>query len=80
MPIVLKELMRHETIETTLKYYVGQDAERTADAAWAAFETSGAAKDAHFCARSAENGPTPPGVKSLKSSGANTSGIGPSRF
>ena len=38
MPPQLKELMRHESIETTLRYYVGNDAQRTADAAWAAFE------------------------------------------
>jgi hypothetical protein len=31
MPVVLKDLMRHETIDTTLKYYVGQDAQATAD-------------------------------------------------
>lgn len=30
MPPVLKELMRHESIETTMKFYVGQDAQSTA--------------------------------------------------
>jgi len=29
MPAQLMELMRHETIETTLSYYVGRNAERT---------------------------------------------------
>ncbi len=38
MPAQLKELMRHESIETTLRYYVGANAERTADACWEAFE------------------------------------------
>lgn len=38
MPQVLKELMRHESIETTLKYYVGRNAQMTADALWAAFD------------------------------------------
>jgi integrase len=38
MPQVLMELMRHEAIETTMKYYVGRNAERTADALWAAVE------------------------------------------
>jgi integrase len=38
MPQVLMELMRHESIETTMKYYVGRNAERTADALWAAVE------------------------------------------
>ena len=39
MPPILKELMRHESIETTMKYYVGQNAEATADALWAALVT-----------------------------------------
>jgi integrase len=34
---VLQELMRHENIQTTLKYYVGQNANRTAEVVWAAF-------------------------------------------
>jgi integrase len=38
MPAVLKELMRHESIDTTMKYYVGRNAEATADALWAAFD------------------------------------------
>jgi integrase len=40
MPAQLKELMRHESIETTLRYYVGTNAERTADACWDAFQKS----------------------------------------
>ena len=35
---VLQELMRHENIETTMKYYVGRNAERTADALWDAYD------------------------------------------
>lgn len=38
MPQVLMELMRHESMQTTLTFYVGKNAERTADAVWAAFE------------------------------------------
>jgi hypothetical protein len=38
MPAKLMELMRHESIETTLRFYVGTDAQRTAEAAWVAFE------------------------------------------
>jgi integrase len=34
MPAQLMELMRHESIETTLTYYVGRNAERTAAALW----------------------------------------------
>ena len=36
MPPQLKELMRHANIETTMTYYVGQDAESTAQELWAA--------------------------------------------
>lgn len=36
MPQVLKELMRHESIETTMKFYVGRNAQATADVLWAA--------------------------------------------
>jgi integrase len=35
MPTVLRELMRHEDIGTTMKFYVGQNAEKTAEAVWA---------------------------------------------
>ena len=38
MPAQLMELMRHESIETTLRFYVGTDARAKAEAAWAAFE------------------------------------------
>lgn len=43
MPAVLKELMRHEDISTTMKYYVGLNAESTAEALYAAVsgDTSG---------------------------------------
>src|SRR5262249_20871498 len=39
MPAVLQQLMRHETIETTMKYYVGKNAESTADVLWKAHES-----------------------------------------
>lgn len=38
MPAQLMELMRHESIETTLRFYVGTDARAKAEAAWVAFE------------------------------------------
>jgi integrase len=49
-PADLMVLMRHESIETTLRFYVGANAQRTADTAWAAFEQmqariSGASSD-----------------------------------
>jgi integrase len=38
MPQILMQLMRHEDISTTMKYYVGREAEATADVIWAAVE------------------------------------------
>jgi integrase len=40
MPQVLMALMRHESIETTMRYYVGRNANTTADAVWKAYERS----------------------------------------
>jgi integrase len=36
MPQILMELMRHESIETTMKFYVGKNAQTTADVLWKA--------------------------------------------
>ncbi|HEX4488093.1 MAG TPA: tyrosine-type recombinase/integrase [Terriglobales bacterium] len=48
MPTVLRELMRHEDISTTMKFYVGQNAEATADLLWAAVgDTFGDTPKAH---------------------------------
>lgn len=41
MPAVLMELMRHDSIETTMKFYVGQQAESIADEIWQAHEMNG---------------------------------------
>ncbi len=38
MPKVLMELMRHEDINTTLRFYVGRNAERTASIVWEQYE------------------------------------------
>ena len=38
MPQVLMELMRHKSMETTLKYYVGRNALRTTRQLWEAYE------------------------------------------
>lgn len=38
MPQILRELMRHESIDTTMRFYVGRLAEQTADAAWEAWD------------------------------------------
>jgi integrase len=36
MPQILKELMRHESIETTMRYYVGRSVQATAAILWQA--------------------------------------------
>jgi integrase len=38
MPPVLMQLMRHESIETTMRYYVGRSVQATADVVWEAYE------------------------------------------
>ncbi len=38
MPQVLMELMRHESISTTMRFYVGRNAQATADVLWQAHE------------------------------------------
>ena len=38
MPAVLKELMGHASIDTTMQHYVGVNAGATADALWSAYE------------------------------------------
>jgi len=40
MPAVFKQLMRHKSIDTTMKYYVGQNAERTANEVWESYEAN----------------------------------------
>ena len=37
-PATLQLLMRHESIETTMKYYVAQDTDDVADELWASYE------------------------------------------
>ena len=70
MPAQLKELMRHESIETTLRFYVGTDAQRTAEAAWAAYERAdtiafpGAAPNSS--PNSAPSGPPPPPIENRR--------------
>jgi integrase len=61
----LKELMRHEDIQTTLRYYVVRDAQRTADHAWEAYRRLQRASDSGFSDKSSDTGgdqPPPPGV------------------
>jgi integrase len=40
MPPVLMQLMRHESIETTMRYYVGRNVEATVDGVWEAYRRS----------------------------------------
>ena len=42
MPNVLQELMRHENYETTMRYYVGQNAKRTSSLLWEVHRSLGA--------------------------------------
>jgi len=60
LPQQLRELMRHESIDTTLKFYVGQDAERTADIVWAAYD------EENRIATGAETGDNAAAVESVK--------------
>lgn len=49
MPAQLMELMRHESIETTLRFCVGTDAQRTADApGWHSRRASGYFRDRYL--------------------------------
>ncbi|MCX7429051.1 MAG: site-specific integrase [Planctomycetia bacterium] len=43
MPPDLMQLMRHESINTTLRFYVGRNAQTTADSAWDAYRKTQAA-------------------------------------
>ena len=38
MPTVLQQMMRHELIETTLRFYVGRNAEAAAKVMWDAYQ------------------------------------------
>ena len=42
MPQMLMLLMRHESIETTMKFYVGRNAKKAAEVLWEAHEQSSA--------------------------------------
>ncbi len=55
-PAVLQQLMRHESIETTMGYYVELDSEDLADAIWNGYEQSRRDKpNEHFCEQSPES-------------------------
>lgn len=41
MPKELMELMRHKSFETTMKFYVGQNADKTASILWEAYRNDG---------------------------------------
>ena len=38
MPKELMELMRHKSIDTTMRFYVGQNADKTASILWEAYQ------------------------------------------
>jgi integrase len=54
-PTQLRELMRHASINTTLAYYVGEDAEATADALWGIYDQR--PPDAQSQAKTTETSP-----------------------
>jgi hypothetical protein len=41
MPPVLMQMMRHESIDTTMRFYVGRSAQATAEVVWEAYERVG---------------------------------------
>src|SRR5690606_16932690 len=41
MPVTLQRLMRHADVSTTMRYYVGQDADQFADVLWDAVSREG---------------------------------------
>jgi hypothetical protein len=47
MPAVLKRLMRHSSIDTTMGYYVALDSADVADELWAKFGPDGAYNTAY---------------------------------
>jgi len=51
MPNVLQELMRHESIQTTMQYYVGQNAQRTAAILWEAHQQANSREEVDEVAR-----------------------------
>lgn len=55
MPPTLMLLMRHESIETTMRYYVGRNAEAAADALWDAVAGSKSAAAANTLANTGPN-------------------------
>src|SRR5690606_24298380 len=60
MPAQLKELMRHTSIDTTMRYYVQTEATELASAVWDAYrkaEGGDSPSDAHSDAQSAEKQP-----------------------
>ncbi len=69
MPPVLMEMMRHESISTTMQFYVGRSAEATADVVWQAFAKTAPGKSGNEKSdslsdsqpKTAENGETPKG-------------------
>jgi len=76
MPKVLQELMRHESIDTTMRFYVGRNAESTADVLWAAHEIAAGNKTGNTAASAEKTADgksavsrDPKGFKSVETSG-----------
>lgn len=63
MPAVLQQMMRHATIETTMKFYVGRDAQTAAGVIAEAFAKSQTGNIGGNSAVSAQSSPTPKTTK-----------------
>ena len=62
MPAVLRRLMRHKDISTTLKYYVDQDVEDIAADLWAAYRKSNTPAEGNNSGNTTQETPIFPAV------------------
>ena len=66
MPPILQQLMRHESINTTMAFYVGRNAEATADVLWNAVANTFANTGSGLVAGDSENTAIPVGGEGLE--------------
>jgi hypothetical protein len=76
MPQQLMELMRHESIETTLRYDVGRNAKRTAAALWQAHDTASNTTFTTLGSNGPQSAPAPADVTSISEVPFGNSGAG----
>jgi integrase len=80
MPAVLKELMRHESISTTMQFYVGRNAEETAEVIWFAAAKHSAKHGTLETSDGEEESTEPITDKALKKSRRRDSNSRPTRY